>query len=387
MSFEFKNKCIYILSPGNWSKMKLSKHYYAIELAKRGNEVYFIGPPNITLKEKVIVETDKEIKTLHIVSYKPEYRGKKILPEFIYNQLFKLQIWTFRKYLKKPDVVLCFDVHRFPNLKWFKAKRSIMFVADLFKPGVLPSVISSADICFGVTDTIIEQVKHYGTDATFINHGLNDTFKEIALKKLAELPTTDTKPTGKIKVGYMGNLFMEAMDRPVMKRVIEENPTIDFVFWGQYLFGQDKMDIYKQDEVFEFIEFLQKQPNVFLRGVKTSTELMEELLEMDMFWICYAFHKSWLWDGSNSHKLLEYLAMGKPVVAHYVSSYKDNQFLHMLPEKDNTKYHELFAEVLALIQKGEDKAAIKERLEFAILNSYQNQVSLIEAYINKKLAN
>ena len=74
-------------------------------------------------------------------------------------------------------------------------------------------------------------------------------------------------------------------------------------------------------------------------------------------------------------------------MAHHVSSYKDNGLLYMLPEKDNTKFPELFANVLALIQKGEDKVLIKKRLDFAVSNVYENQVSFIETTINKKLNN
>ncbi len=40
------NKVILIISPQAWGKMFLSKHHYAIELAKLGNEVYFLNPPD-----------------------------------------------------------------------------------------------------------------------------------------------------------------------------------------------------------------------------------------------------------------------------------------------------------------------------------------------------
>ena len=40
------NKAILILSPQAWGNMLLAKHHYAIELAKRGNDVYFLNPPD-----------------------------------------------------------------------------------------------------------------------------------------------------------------------------------------------------------------------------------------------------------------------------------------------------------------------------------------------------
>lgn len=46
MPFSFNNKTILIISPEPWGKMMISKHHYALELAKLGNEVYFLNPPN-----------------------------------------------------------------------------------------------------------------------------------------------------------------------------------------------------------------------------------------------------------------------------------------------------------------------------------------------------
>jgi hypothetical protein len=41
-----KNKTILVISPNNWGTMHISKHHYAIELARLGNSVYFLNPPN-----------------------------------------------------------------------------------------------------------------------------------------------------------------------------------------------------------------------------------------------------------------------------------------------------------------------------------------------------
>src|SRR5215475_10747584 len=40
------NKTILILSPQSWGKMMLSKHHYAIALARKGNKVFFLNPPD-----------------------------------------------------------------------------------------------------------------------------------------------------------------------------------------------------------------------------------------------------------------------------------------------------------------------------------------------------
>src|SRR5450755_3125876 len=42
-----KNKTILIISPQAWGQMYISKHHYAITLAKLGNTVYFLNPPEL----------------------------------------------------------------------------------------------------------------------------------------------------------------------------------------------------------------------------------------------------------------------------------------------------------------------------------------------------
>lgn len=383
--FSFSNKNVYLISTAKWGKMKVSKHHYAIELAKKGNQVYYIEPPDLTLKENMVVKRNVEVSNLHIVSYRPVYRGKRFLPEKIYNFLFKIQISQFKKHLKcEPDVVMCFDIDRFTDLRWFGADVSIMFMADLFKPGKLPSVIASADICFGVSDSIVELLEAHGRKAFFINHGLNDEFRQLALSELSVVEERP-KPQHRLKAGYMGSLFMEALDVTIMQQVIEQNPEVDFVFWGQYQRNEDNMVAYEDEKIFAFIRFLKQQPNVFLRGPKVSKELMDEIPAIDLFWLCYYMKKNWLWDGSNSHKIMEYLSTGKPVVAHHVSTYKDKKLLYMLPGKDNDDYPALFKQVIGIINNGEDSALRKRRLEFALDNTYEQQVQVMESVINREI--
>ncbi len=41
-------KTILLISPESWGKSFVSKHHYAVELAKKGNIVYFLNPPSDT---------------------------------------------------------------------------------------------------------------------------------------------------------------------------------------------------------------------------------------------------------------------------------------------------------------------------------------------------
>jgi len=182
--------------------------------------------------------------------------------------------------------------------------------------------------------------------------------------------------------GYTGNLRMQAMDRSMMKRVIESNPDVKFIFWGSYKKNDLNLGGIQDTESDEFIDFLEKSSNVDLRGVVNSEQLYAQMKEADLFWLCWNTGMTHLWDGSNSHKILEYLSTGKPVVSHFVSSYAGTDLLFMLNHKTNTGFEELFTKVKGLIKEGEPKENIENRLKFAVQNSYVNNVHKIAELIN-----
>ncbi|WP_143773879.1 glycosyltransferase family protein [Niastella vici] len=284
----------------------------------------------------------------------------------------------------RPDIVWCFDPYRFLNLKWFKASVNIFFAADLFYYDHLPEEAFTADVCLGVSDTIVELLKPACKTAHFINHGVNRHFTRIAQEALDQLPGT-IHPKSKITVGYVGNLLMEAPDRNTMKKVISAHPDTQFVFWGQYEI-KGNFVAFDKPEVFDFVRFLQSQPNVVLRGAVHPSVLSEEVKMADMFWVCWQTTTSKMWDGSNSHKILEYLSTGKPVVSHYMSTYRDNNIIDMLDSKDNSEYLSLFSQILKRVRSGELTDLQRDRILFAMENSYRSHIAGIEKLIESRFS-
>jgi hypothetical protein len=111
--------------------------------------------------------------------------------------------------------------------------------------------------------------------------------------------------------------------------------------------------------------------------------LQYQMTEADFFWICWDINKFSRWDGSNSHKILEYLSTGKPVVSHYVSTYKDSDLLVMLKEKSNKGYVQLFKETIDMLKIGDDLEIRHQRLHTAIQSSYRDKIFIVEKYIEK----
>jgi hypothetical protein len=378
--FSFNNKAVYILSPERWGIMRVSKHHYALELAEKGNDVYFIEPPFLSNKGVQVTALEEQPR-LHIVKYKPVFRGQRFLPSFIYNLLLRWQIRILKKAIgKSPDVVWCFEPYRFLNLQWFGAPVTLFFAADRFSKDFLPPEIFATSFNLGISDSIVRELHPSGRPVYFINHGLSKHFAELAARNIGQ--TASAKPAVPVKAGYIGNLLMEPPDRATMRKVIEENRDVQFVFWGQYE-KSGNLGEHDNPAVREFVAFLKSQPHVQLRGAVHPSALSLEMGKMDLFWICWQVNKSKLWDGSNAHKMLEYFSMGKPVVSHYMSTYRGSELIDMLPTTDNSGYTSLFAEVLQRVKNGEPEAVQKARIRFALDNTYSRHIHYIEELIRR----
>ena len=379
-----ENKVIYVISPEPWGKMRVSKHHYALEMAMRDNQVYFIEPPRLQNKG-INVRPSGESDLLHLVSYKPVFRGKRFLPTAIFSAMLRWQIkLLIRKIGKKPDLVLCFHPFLFEQLNWFKSDAAIYFAADLVYSDEMPPEVFSADFTLAVSDTIHKKLSASGKSVHLIQHGLNRHFANTA-KALLRSSGTVKKDFSKetLKVGYTGNLLMGGMDRQTMRKVVEANPDVKFIFWGQYDLAGGNFSVGLDEEITGFVEFLKASSNVELRGAVTPETLSQQMSEADVFWICWKIGAGKIWDGSNSHKLMEYLSTGKPVISHYVSSYKGSDILDMLPDVSNENYVEHFGRVLSRVRAGEPIDATNKRINFALSNTYEKQIDRIESLINE----
>jgi hypothetical protein len=379
--FQLHNKTIWILSPQPWGIMRVSKHHYATTLATSGNRVFFIEPP--TLRQKGIkIKVSEENDKLFIVTYRPVYRGKRFLPRFLYNMLIHRQISLLKRAIaNRPDVVWCFDPYRFVNLKWFGAQKTILHVMDLFLQKELPPETENACVCIGVSDTIVKWLCKSGKTVHFINHGLAREFEDKAKLTLKGHTRLNQRVSpSQLSVGYAGNLRMEALNRNVMMEVINKHPAIRFVFWGNYGAENNNLGGVVNAEADYFISFLKAAPNVELRGPKKTRELQNEIEAIDLFWLCWNKDTSRMWDGSNSHKLLEYLSTGKPVISHSISTYKGSDLLYMLPE--GCDYAVYFSSIIEKLKMGEPEELKQKRICYALENTYQKQIDRIEGVIN-----
>jgi glycosyltransferase involved in cell wall biosynthesis len=366
---KLRGKNIVIISPERWGTNFVSKHHYALELAKADNTVYFLNPPNLGHKKIEVFNEEKNVN-LFIVSYTPLMRGLNHLPVSISDRIGKLDIARIKKAigLTSLDVVWSFDPYRFQNQKNWDAKISIYHPVDVHENQSLEKRVStSSDLIFASSDQILQRISH--KKKYKINHGLAAHFIEFKQEGFI-LP----EGRGKYKVGYVGNLSYRFLDQEMLLNIITHNPSIDFYFIGP----NGKSNLSSEGGT-DFISNMSRLENVFILGPKKSTELPSYLALFDLFIMCYKGdeYKAEL---ANPHKILEYLSTGKVVVSHYIDEFKDKEDLIRMANR-NEEIYQLFNETIDHLSLFNSDDLAYKRKEYAQGNSYQKQLEKIEVIL------
>jgi glycosyltransferase involved in cell wall biosynthesis len=378
-------KTIVILSTEPWGRMLLSKMHYAIELAELGNDVFFVNPPRDTgASGLAIIAAVKPAPGVTVIDTTPVAQAL-----FLRHKLFGLyRHWVTGRYAKairrlvaKPiDEVWCFDPHTYVDLSAFGAKRAVLLIYDFYTGRHVFRAAETADTIVSVSSVILDHYKETTPPKLLMQHGLGKHFAVLAEERLhrQQFPLQQGQ---KMKIGYTGNLLRVGMDTQLGRTIIGGHPEIEFHFWGPH--SRDGNNVSSGEapaDLLEFIEFLKNQPNVRLHGVKEQSALAAALAEMDAFLFLYSAAKD-LNGASNSHKLLEYLSTGKPVISTYVSNYAGTNLLEMGPRTEEHRLPSLFKEVTDNMGVYNSPERQQQRIRFALDNTYRRQVVRIREFI------
>jgi hypothetical protein len=382
--FELKNKIIYILTPQKWGPIHISKHHYAIELSK-SNTVYFINPPDYALSERLIIEKiNNNLLLIHYKPFIPYFLRFKIRWLFEILILFQIK-WLKKKIKEKPDIVWSFDNLTFINLKKFKSKLSIYHLVDSITYDFQLKPAKNADIMFAVSNTILKEFATYSLPKYFINHGISEEVEKVAIDNIRKLDIIDANKlqNNKINVGYVGNLLIDIIQHNIIKQIISENPDVIFNFWGPNCPDKSNLGGKLTKNIQDFISFLEKSPNVILHGIKKTSDLIYEINKMDVFILFYNYKKG-VYDRSNSHKILEYLATGKVIISNRISTYNNFDNLIQMPiNNEDSLLPDMFISVLRNLNYYNSVSLQKERIKLALENTYPKQIGRIQHHINQ----
>src|SRR5215204_810455 len=157
-----RNKSILVISPQDWETMFLAKHHYAIELAKLGNDVFFLNPPDnrkwspIRKPTRISICESTVHPRLHLIKHKLFFPFiLKFHARIAFDQLMRLQVKDILKRIGSPvHVVWSFDIGNLYPMSNFKNAFKIFHPVD--EPRDMHGIraAQNADILFGVTTEI-----------------------------------------------------------------------------------------------------------------------------------------------------------------------------------------------------------------------------------------
>jgi hypothetical protein len=380
---QLKGKVIFIISYENWGSMLMSKHHYAIELAKAGNNVFFINHPD---KRKELKRGEVRIQSTGIANLST-VKHRLFHPYFLkftFNRLYNfLTSFHIRKIIKAtgcyPDVVWSFDCSNAIPLRFFPKSdvRIFMPVDGPFGHDDEKRSAENADIIISVTDRILSAYNSLNKPKLQINHGVADVFLN------GSLPETKDQ---RIRVGYSGSLVRNDLDTDCFLKIIKDHPDKTFEFWGEYDYKRSNIHL-PQDvsqATLQFLEQLKQQPNVIMHGPVNSEVLARGIKRMDVLLICYKIRN----DHNNHHKVLEYLGTGKVIVSSFMSPYKDDGLglIQMARHpQNNNELPAIFNKVVNDLKYYNSEEHQTNRKKYARQFSYSSNIRRIEKFINSAI--
>lgn len=358
-----RGKKIFLISPQHWDSNKISKHHYAETLINNGNIVYFINPIAYGFFPKINIH--KQADTLNIVTITiPLPKIAKFKFRFAFDHMVNK---GFKKLLfleGVPDILWNFDNETYFSYEsLFKKSIKIFHPVDMIVKKVNKKYNHLYDFVFSVSHEILDTIEH--NQKYFINHGLSvqfETFcKDSAVKNEDYLCKNIT---------YMGNISIPFLNRSAFIKMIQYFSHIKFKLIGVIDLN---CEFQTQLKMFNNVEFL---------GRKSGTELFESLLQSDFMLICYSKHE--LYRADNSHKVLEYLSTGNPIISSMLSTYKDYGDLISFVDFDSSEFLTQVEQILNnyhILNQSENR---EKRRQLALNNTYQNQLKKIEKIIQNK---
>lgn len=359
---KLQGKNILIISPESWGKSFVSKHHYALELVRRGNQVSFLGPPSSKYDSQPSLETG-----LTLLSYPGFPKGFRFLPTIVRRLILrritkKLESWAKGSF----DIIWSFDNSVFFDLDaWGKHKIGISHIVDLNMDFQTQRASKTANICFCTTEFILRRLKAANANAHKIPHGVSLPSK---------LPSPKELPGGnKPKALYVGNLSMPYLDWEVLKETINLNPQVVFCFLGP----EGKSNLAIADHHNEIRNELRNLPNVHFLGVVPAKDVFSYLMGTDICLVSYQerHHQ----DQASPHKIPEYLASGKTIVATFTEEYDETGLLQM--PRYNKDFPTVFSEVANNLDHYNSETMSGKRVSYAQANTYAAHLVTIEKLI------
>lgn len=355
---------ILLISPENWFAHTVSKHHYARTLVRKGSKVFFLNPPEKTFRN-LNLQQNSNLDNLFIVNGPCLARGLRFYPSILRQRIERLWLQKLENISgSKIDVVWLFENSRFFDMNFAGSRLKIYHQVDLNQEFNPAKAASTADICFCTTDYIKQVLDNYNKKVYKIRHGLAVTSQTNNL--------TDNYRNkfrkGTVNAVYVGNLEMKYLDIDLLVQTVKEFPEVHFHFIGGY------------NEKGRLRNLTKAQSNITWWGKVDYSQIPVILKHADVLLVTY--QASRYRDQASPHKLLEYLASGKTVVATYTDEYKDKRHLLEIVD-DSNDYLNIFGKVIQNLDNYNNSEKQSQRIDYANDNTYDKQLERIETKLRE----
>ncbi len=343
-----RGKRILLISPEPWGVNWVSKHHYAAQLGKLGSTVYFLSPQTEVSKDEVA-------PGVHLLAAPKIARGVRYFPGPLRRAYHrKLGRELVRAAGGSFDLVWSFEASCYLDLDCLSpGAKTIFFLADGNDRLPWRIVAESADLCLSVCHALVDELQKVSANAHFIHHGHS-----------AQEPLEYRFETPGPNIVYAGSLLHKAFDRERVRNLIRAHPQCHFHFFGET--GQTNLG---QDRPEPFVDELRSYPKCFVHGSVPANRLSGIYQAADVLLLPYFTGEQ---RPNNSHKMMEYLASGTPILSTRLAEYEEiSDALLMLDSEAD------FVEGLKIALEYDDPSNRDRRISFAVENSYGRQLERI----------
>jgi len=361
-----RGKKILLISPEPWGTSQLSKHHYAMALARRNNEVWFLGPPG-----REHESTAEKIPGLHWLKDQFTYRGLRFLPPRLQNFLLRRSANSIMRHCKTHfDVVWSFDNSRHYLLDAFQAPTRIHHVVDIGMNFHLCRCARSANLALASNRSIFDELSACQANTHFLHHGYAPA--EGGTSRLR----SDNK---KLIAAYAGNMLIPFFNWDLVTSLVHSHPEVEFYFIGST--GKGNLNRTDSSSARSRMDALRSLNNVHFTGEKSPAETQSMLSSADILLLAYD-HVKFPKEVQNPHKVMTYLSTGKVILSHPMTAYPGNGILEM--EKNTTAYLAKFNDICLHISAYNSEENKSRRIAFALEHTYERQIERVENLLKGK---
>jgi hypothetical protein len=355
----------FVISPQPWNGFLVSKHHYALTLAFRGWEIFFIDPPTDLggAGRMKIQETD--VTGLSVLRYQTFFPyALKFRFRALFDNLMRKQARRITEKIGRPDLVWDFDnAYQFADLKPFEAGLTFFHLVDDIADKCQGT--RNADHFFYLDESFCRHAGGNPTPGCQVGHGLSKAH-EIAARNL-RLEQYEAGDKGAPRIGFVGNLAAAWIDWDAVLEMLRRNPNAHFTFWGPMPGPGDANATIKD---------IASKSRVSFRGLTSPDQIIEDSGNIDI-WIFPFCSDKLLGGPTDSHKILEYLSTGKAVVMNWLRAYESSELVYMAPAEDKNVLPDLLDEVLSTLPEANSVENMERRRNYALERTYDKRLDHI----------